>query len=172
MSAIFRAPVALQDMLATKTVGRNPAVLQEVVQPSLELAPFYLAGIPFVRTGRDDAVGTAAANTYVAAATVPAGEFWLLKSISVKIVPTAGYVHAVPWIAEPGGNPVWHGPAPQHFTFLPVTLRIQTSAEQWGNAFFPLPASWSFGYVIVFNSDTATSVATASFDSAHQVLTV
>jgi hypothetical protein len=41
---VFQSPSGLLDFLGTKTIGHNPDLLAQVLTPTLNLMPFYLAG--------------------------------------------------------------------------------------------------------------------------------
>lgn len=144
MGAINRLPRGLLAFLDTKTQGVNPAALAELVQPMMDLEPFYrsLARYGFSEAG---SVGSAAVGDY-AAVTVPDDELWFLWALSSKAVETGGAVYTnlklSPYISSPSSSTmVVGGFAP---TAGGVGSEVYCTAVLPGSPFVLAPG-WAFG---------------------------
>jgi len=94
-SPISRRPSGLLDLLLTQQQGKNPALLEDDVQPIIDLGPFYEAE----RLETINA-SNAVTATGVQASTidVPAGEYWKLLCLSIYADFGAGNQDILPFI--------------------------------------------------------------------------
>lgn len=148
---IFRPPVGLLDLLATKTLGKNPDKLTGEVHASIDLSPYYLSSLNWQESRISGlfAVGTGEA---INNAIVPAGELHVIRSCTVVSTSTGGASSAasVPFIAAPSGNICWRGPLPPHLSVQ--TTRRYSSSNWWPVAECILPPGWAYGVECVFGS--------------------
>lgn len=100
-SAIFAAPVGLLGFLDTKAVGQNPNKLNEVVQPTLDLWPFYLYGQPVLTVTGTIAPVAIGYNT-AAGFQVPTGKAWIPLTFCILNEPggATDQLDAVPAVAH------------------------------------------------------------------------
>lgn len=80
MSRITRVPTGLQDLLGSKTFGRNPSDLLEEVRPTLGLDDLLVAE----RLSYKRATLTVTTRGDSADMLVPVGELWLLRSLYIQ----------------------------------------------------------------------------------------
>jgi hypothetical protein len=74
VSRINRVPVGLQDLLGSQNLGRNPADLDQVVRPGVDMFPFWgLERMTWFRT----AAVTVSTTGQAATTTIPQGEAWI-----------------------------------------------------------------------------------------------
>jgi hypothetical protein len=87
VKGINRFPEGLLALLDLKSRGNTPSDLSDVVQPGLDMLPFYELGqqLQWVNANAAAAVGPA-----VAPVTVPDGEVWLVRQATLTIEALAG----------------------------------------------------------------------------------
>lgn len=102
MARINRVPRGLTSLLGTKALGRNPQELLEAVTPTVDLTQFYATEATLQSVANAEILFTPAVGTVYAAEEIPAGEAWLVYSITVKLVATAAInVNLVPVLVLP-----------------------------------------------------------------------
>ena len=80
MSQINRPPRGLQDLLGSQNLGQNPADLAVIVQPTVDMLPYWAieAQLVFAQTAGNLGAPAAVINSY----TVPNGEIWFPITMS------------------------------------------------------------------------------------------
>lgn len=84
-SGINRAPLGLQSLLDTKSLGQNPDALSELVRPIVDLGPFWWAQRRW-RAIEAEAATAAIGGILGTRITIPNQEVWLVPSLSARLV--------------------------------------------------------------------------------------
>ena len=84
MSAINRVTLGLLSLLDSKTQGQNPNDMPNIIQATLDVAP-YLYGSQRLEFEQNSNAAVIANGTY-APVTVPAGEIWLMQAVTSEVV--------------------------------------------------------------------------------------
>lgn len=99
MSVINRVPKGFLSTLDAKTGGRTPANTAEVLSPTIDLTDYYLSDLTLQGASATKNLAIGDVQTFETPVTVPAGELWLVKFVSVSWVALGAATNA--WFLSP-----------------------------------------------------------------------
>jgi len=158
---VFQSPNGLLDFLGTKTVGHNPDLFSQVLQPSLDLMAFYVAGQELKRVSvgiSNPSAGSGFPNAFF----VPAGRAWIPLFHCIEMVGGggAGQVRAKPAVFDPAGA-VIAAPSPVAQGASAAAASRAVCGFEWFQNPIIVPAGFGFGYYVEFAvADAANSITT------------
>lgn len=175
MSTVNRVPRGFLGTLDAKVLGKSPPDVGQVLQPSLEMLPFYLADLEMIRSVGGDSAPNIVAPTLFCSVVIPATELWFVYGIAVTVDQATSANACFPSVgfrpAAFAATTVYHPVAATDTKDIGATGSNSNATAAWFSA-TPIPLGPGTQFVARGEISIGTGGATAELSVVHKTVQV